>query len=85
MFYQIRTMENINGGGLLERDWTPERADIAAELLRGCPADTLADHEAIAAMITSGESRETVLDSTAAQNWPETHNWLKTVWPDEMR
>lgn len=82
---QFIVRKNINGGSYLERDWTPERADIAAELLRGCPADTLADHEAIAAMITAGESRETVLNSTAAQNWPETYNWLNVVWPEGMR
>jgi hypothetical protein len=53
------------------------RTKLAKELLRGCPADALADHQSIAAAIARGDSRDKILNMPETDNWPETYVWLK--------
>ncbi len=57
------------------------REQIAAELLRDMPDDAglVADHEAIAEMLTRGLSAEKILASPACDRWPDTYFWLKSV------
>lgn len=50
-------------------------SNIATELVRGCPSDTLADHEVIADAITGGDSVDDIL--AMAIDYPETYMWLK--------
>jgi len=57
------------------------RKQIATELMRDCPEDTLADHRELAHMIRDNEPRETILDRTATMGWAETYVWLKTMLP----
>jgi hypothetical protein len=57
---------------------TLTRNAIATELLRDCPAESLADHTRLAEMIRRGESLTTILDTPEANRWPETHSWLKS-------
>jgi len=55
------------------------RFEIAQELLDGCPADELPDHEAIAAAIMNGEPIERILGMVEVDRWPETYVYLKSV------
>ena len=44
-------------------------------MLKGCPSDSLADHEAAAAALRTGDTKtalEILVDA-----WPETYVWLK--------
>jgi DNA-binding transcriptional regulator YiaG len=50
---------------------------IAAELLNGCPDESLRDHQKIAAAILSGKNREEILNMPECDRWPETYVWLK--------
>ncbi len=50
---------------------------IADELLRGCPDESLADHEVIAKALRRGDSKEQILGMPELDNWPETYAWLK--------
>lgn len=50
---------------------------IANELLRGCPDESLADHERIARALRRGDSKEQILCMSELNNWPETYTWLK--------
>lgn len=54
-----------------------DRNQIAAELLRGCPEESLEDHEAIAAALRRGDSAAQMLSMPETYNWPETYVWLK--------
>ena len=49
------------------------RNEIAAELLRGCPAESLA----IAAALRRGDAAEAILAMPEVNHWPETYVWLK--------
>lgn len=51
---------------------------IAAELLDGCPDESLADHQEIAAAIARGDSREKILAMPTLNEWPDTYVWVKT-------
>lgn len=53
------------------------RNQIADELLRGCPEESLEDHQNIAAAIRDGEPAEQILAMAETNNWPETYVWLK--------
>jgi hypothetical protein len=54
-----------------------DRNQLAAELLEGCPADSLDDHQAVAAALLRGDSNEQVLGMDQLDAWPETYSWLK--------
>lgn len=56
---------------------TITREQIATELLRDCPQESLEDHQAIAAALLRGDSPEQILNMTELDNWPETYSWLK--------
>ena len=53
------------------------RTEIADELLADCPAESLHDHQKIAAAIERGDSKESILDMVETGRWPETYSWLK--------
>jgi len=53
------------------------RQEIAAELLQDCPAESLEDHQKIAAAIERGNSRDDILGMKETNDWPETYHWLK--------
>lgn len=52
------------------------RAEIADELMRNCPSETLEDHEAIADAICGGVSLTDLLEMPEVNRWPETCLWL---------
>lgn len=54
-----------------------KRETIARDLLDGCPADSRADHETIAAAIRRGDSRAGILAMSEVDAWPETYAWLR--------
>ena len=58
-----------------------QRDKMASELMRGCPDESRADHEAIAVMIRAGESRTKILTSPEADLWPDTYIWLRDMLP----
>jgi hypothetical protein len=51
---------------------------LADELLRDCPDESLQDHEAVAAAIRRGESRDRILRLPELNRWPETWAWVKS-------
>lgn len=57
------------------------RSELAAELLRDCPEESRTEHEVIARAILAGADRESVLNMTEANNWPETYAWLAAELP----
>lgn len=56
----------------------PNRAEIAAELLRHCPPDALPDHRYVADAINSGHPIVHILQMPELDAWPETYLWLKS-------
>lgn len=54
------------------------REKLAAELLKGDPGESQADHEAIARALTRGDSTEAILAMSELERWPDTYSWLKT-------
>jgi hypothetical protein len=61
-----------------QEDEMMDRKKIAAELLDGCPEESLSDHQAIADAIRRGDTLEDILDMPEIDRWPETHVWIKT-------
>lgn len=59
------------------REDTMDRKLMAAELLDGCPDESLADHQEIAAAIARGDSLETILAMPVLNEWPDTYVWVK--------
>lgn len=53
------------------------RYEIADELLKDCPAESLEDHQNIAAAIKRGDNRDDILNMAETDRWPETYVWLK--------
>jgi len=60
------------------------RSEIAQDLLDGCPAEELSDHEAIAAAIMDGEPMDRILEMAEVDRWPETYVYLKSVAQEPM-
>lgn len=56
---------------------------IAIELMKECPEESRADHQAIASAIERGDSRTTILNMDEVQRWPETYVWLKNELPKD--
>lgn len=55
-----------------------DRNQIAAELLRGCPDESRADHEVIAQALRRGDSVSDILAMREVNDWPETYVWLRS-------
>lgn len=53
------------------------RNELATEILRDCPSEALADHEAIAAALRRGDSPSSILTMDQLDRWPETYSWIK--------
>jgi hypothetical protein len=54
------------------------REQIAQELMRDCPTEAMADHNALARAIREGIDKGSILSMLECDRWPETHVWLKT-------
>ena len=54
------------------------KSQIANEMMRGCPADSRADHEAVAAALVRGDDAAAILKMAELDRWPETYVWLKS-------
>jgi hypothetical protein len=60
---------------------TLTRAELASELLRDCPSESLTDHQRLADLIRDGASLDELLNTPEADRWPETYRWLKDNVP----
>lgn len=58
---------------------TVTRAEIADEMLRGCPEEARADHIVLSDMVRDGVAVETILGTAEAERWPCTYVWLRTA------
>ncbi len=54
------------------------RNEIAAELLRNCPAECASDYAAIADALRRDEDAQKILAMQEVNDWPETYAWLKS-------
>lgn len=67
------------------RKTTMNRSEIAAELLKDCPAESKLDHEYLAELIQDQVPWETILERPEANRWPETYRWLKDNRPSNEK
>lgn len=58
------------------------RSELAAELLRDCPEESMSDHQIIADAILFGHTLTVMLSMREVNNWPETYSWLKAEMPE---
>jgi hypothetical protein len=59
------------------------REALATELLRGCPAESRADHERIADALQRGDAPATILAMPEMERWPETYRWISIELRDD--
>lgn len=52
------------------------RKQLADELLRGCPKESLEDHQRIASRILMGATLDEVITDEEAEAYPDTYHWL---------
>jgi hypothetical protein len=60
------------------------RATIAGRVLQGCSPESLADHQALAAMLRSGLPASDILESPECERWPETFVWLVEMFQADL-
>lgn len=54
------------------------RTELAVELLRDCPNDVRADHEAVADAIRNGATWDELEQMPELNSYPESYIWVKT-------
>lgn len=74
--WRILYVEVAKGQPKTDLEKTMNRIEIANELLNGVEDCARADHEIIANMILNGTTKDEILDSKEANNWPDTYSWL---------
>ena len=85
--YPSRSIIKLNhpskGAGMTIR--SPfNRSTIAAQLLRGCSLESMADHLALAQMLRSGLPASDILESPECERWPETFVWLAEMFQIDL-
>jgi len=60
------------------------RSTVAAQLLRECSYESMADHLALAQMLRSGLPASDILESPECQRWPETFVWLTEMFQIDL-